>query len=120
VTAPIGTLGFIAAPVTVTVGTGKSVEVISSAALGSTAGSGAGNLNLYIGYQLVSGGPVFHVGAGEFGLTIQKNQRADFTLSAVITGLAAGQYKVGLVGQTADSNTNWNFNDYSYTTALVN
>jgi hypothetical protein len=103
--------------VTVTVSAGQSIQVTSSAALGSTAGTGANNLNLYIAYQSSGGGAINLVGAGQLGLSVSKNDRADFTLSAVISGLAAGSYKVGLAGSS--SSANWNSNDSSYTSALV-
>jgi hypothetical protein len=39
-------------------------------------------------------------------------------LSATSTGLAPGTYKFGLCGMSSDY-SNWNFNEFSYTTALV-
>ena len=37
-------------------------------------------------------------------------------LSANVSGLAAGDYTVGLCGT---GSTNWNYNEWGYTTALV-
>jgi hypothetical protein len=114
---PSDTLGFIAQPVTVTVGAGQSVEVTSSASMGTFSSLGAKNLSLFIGYQPAGGGDITSVGSGMIGLTIPEGQRLDYTLSALISGLAPGQYKVGLAGRTDD--TYWNLAGESYTTALV-
>jgi hypothetical protein len=114
--------GFIAEPVTVDVGAGQSVLVISSAALGSTSPGGADRLSLFIGYQPVAGGVITPVGYGESGLTSPQEQygRGAFTLGTLISesdGLKAGQYKVGLAGSTTD--THWDWTGDSNTTALV-
>jgi hypothetical protein len=103
-------------PVSVTVATGQRVHVTSHAALGSTAAGGANALNLYICYRL-SGGLITTVGGGAFGMTAAQNQRHLYGLSAVITGLPAGTYDVGLCGSS--SSTNWNFNEWAYTSAMV-
>jgi hypothetical protein len=111
-------LGFLSATVTVTITAGQSIYVVSSASLGTTNTNGAHFLDLYVCYQAGSG-PIQTVGIGEFGLSVPNAMRTSFELSAVITGLPAGTYTVGLGGQTENGNTDWNSNDAGYTTALV-
>jgi hypothetical protein len=93
----------------------QKVLVTSSKALGST--TGAVDLDLWICYQ-EGAGPLNMVGSGVFDLQLAANTRQLFTLSAAVTGLAAGDYGFGLCGRTTDVD-NWNSNEYSYTTALV-
>jgi hypothetical protein len=114
-TAIPATLSFIGPSASVAITTGQRIHVTAHAALG--AGSiAAASLNLYI-CQRASGGPLTTVGGGVFGLTSPANQRQLYGLSAVVTGLAAGTYQVGLCGST--SNANWNNNDFAYVSALV-
>ena len=65
--------------------------------------------------QQRTGGLIATQGAGSYGYAVPQNMRMNFTLSANVTGLAAGTYQVGLCG----TGTNWNNNEYSYTTVLV-
>src|SRR5262249_34875496 len=117
-TAPGGTVAFISVTANVTItGTSQKVLVTSHAGLGSTVAGGATSLNLYICYQLPPS-PISTWGAGIFGLATPQNQRYTYGMSAVITGLAAGTYAVGLCGSSTNA-ANWNSNEYSYTTALV-
>lgn len=116
---PTGTRDFLAAPVTLTLQSGQKAMVVSSKALGSSSVGGAANLNLYICYKLTSGGPISTIGAGSYGLRVGQNDKAMFSLNAIVSGLPAGTYSVGLCGETTDLNTNWNFNEYSYTSAIV-
>ena len=51
-------------------------------------------------------------------LTAAQNQRQIFSIGAVITGLAAGTYNVGMCGSSSVP-ANWNSNEYSYTSAMV-
>ena len=53
-----------------------------------------------------------------FGNRVAQNTRITMGLSAIITGLAPGDYEVGLVGSSSDA-ANWNSCEYSYTTATV-
>jgi hypothetical protein len=117
---PAITNAFLATPVTVTItSTEQRVLVTSHKAFGSTAAGGANNLNLHIGYRLASSsGSPTTVGAGVLGNRVAANMRITMGLSAVVTGLAPGNYQVGLAGSSADA-ANWNFNEYSYTTAVV-
>ena len=117
-TAPTATIAFISPAAVVTIAAGQKIYVVGSAALGSTAAGGASQLNLYVGYQLSSGGTVTTANFGEFGLTAPQGQRLVFTQSWVITGLPAGTYNVGLVGSST-APTNWNNNEWSHVTALV-
>jgi hypothetical protein len=109
-------MAFIAGPVSVTIATGQKVYVSSDAALGALSTAGTG-LRLYICYG--QGGVLTPVGLGTFELTVPANQRLLYGHSAVITGLAAGRYLVGLCGYVNGTPANWNNNEYSYTSALI-
>lgn len=109
---PSGTLAFVAAPVSVTVGAGEAVVVSSSAALGST--GGAADLDLDVCYDTGNGIAV-GLGAGVSDLTATGLQL--FSLSAVLDGLPADTYDVGLCGSTTDND--WDRAGQSYTTAQV-
>ena len=76
-------------------------------------------MNLYIGYR-ASGSVAapFTVGGGIFGNKVAANTRVIMGMSAVIQGLAPGNYEVGLVGSSSDY-VNWNSNEWGYTTAVV-
>lgn len=117
---PATTNNFLSTTIAVAV-TGPSQKILVTAhkAFGSTSPAGANGLNLYIGYRLLSstGGPTA-VGAGIFGNQVAQNTRVTMGLSGVISGLAAGTYAVGLVGLSSDA-ANWNYNEYSYVTAVV-
>jgi hypothetical protein len=91
--------------------------VVSSAALGSTSIGGASALDLYICYKSTMG-TIQTWGSGIFDLTAAQNQRHLFTLSAVLSGLPADTYAVGLCGSSTSAVT-WNWNEYSYTSALI-
>jgi hypothetical protein len=116
-TTPIAdTQNFLGNAVSVTVsGTLDKIYVSANAALGAGA-TGANSLNLYIGHRLGAGGIVV-VGNGIFGLTCPPSQRLSYGLSAIITGLSAGTYSVGLVG--VSSNVNWTNNEFVYTSVMV-
>ena len=115
---PGTTMQFLTPPVTVTLVGGESVFVSASRAFGSIAPAGAQSLSLYIGRRLLPGTTIQVTGnAGMIGNRVTRNSRQPFALSAVITGLAAGTYEVGLAGGTA--NLNWNNNGNGYTSVLV-
>lgn len=117
---PTTTNQFLAQPVTVTVNsTNQRILVTSHKALGSVAVGGATGLNLYIGYRSAgSGSSPTTVGGGIFANRVTQNTQIPMGLSAMITGLAPGNYEVGLMGSSVDAG-NWNSNEYSYTTATV-
>jgi hypothetical protein len=116
---PSLTLGFIGATVSLSpTSTSQKIHVTSTKALGSTAAGGATNLDLYICYQNTVGGTITKVGSGLFTLQVAQNMRLPFTLSAVITNLAAGTYNVGLCGSSTNS-ANWNNNEWSYVSAFL-
>jgi hypothetical protein len=113
------TIGFIAVPVNVTTTAGQKIFAVSNAALGSTAAGGGTTLRIYMCTRsTVAGSPIVTFGPGIFDLTVPQNQRQLVDINAVITGLAAGTYSVGLCGSSATP-ANWNNNEYSYTSAMV-
>ncbi|WP_438028887.1 collagen-like protein [Sorangium sp. So ce233] len=84
----------------------------------------ADNLNLYMCYQRVRSGPsgpvledVRVAGLGMTGGRVPARTRVSFGLSAVITGLTAGTYNIGMCGQTFSAN--WISNDYGYLSLLL-
>ncbi|MBS2027165.1 MAG: collagen-like protein [Deltaproteobacteria bacterium] len=110
------TYRMLAASVSVTIAAGQNILVTSVANLGSTASGGATSLDIDICY--VSGTTLFTSGGGLFGERVAQNTRLPFSLTSVLSGLAAGTYSVGLCG-TTNGNANWNNNEYSYTTATI-
>ena len=116
--APSDTTGFLAAPLSLTITSAlQKVLVNSSKALGTNNFEGAQDLDVWICYQ-EGDGAVLTVGAGVYDLRAAANTRQLVSLSATLTGLASGSYKVGLCGKSTDGD-NWNSNEFSYTTALV-
>ena len=115
---PTETTSFLAAPLTLTINSAlQKVLVNSSKSLGTINIDGAQNLNVWICYQ-EGDGALALVGTGVFGLRAAANTRQLVSLSATLTGLAPGSYRVGLCGRSNDA-SNWNSNEFSYTTALV-
>jgi hypothetical protein len=115
---PNGTLQFIGATVQVPLAANQKALITSSKALGSTVAGGASNLNLFICTQL-GNGPMVSLGFGSFGMHVAQGERVEMTLSAITLAGQTGTYTMGLCGQTSDSNTNWNSNEYGYTTAIA-
>ncbi|HET9360437.1 MAG TPA: hypothetical protein VFO58_11845 [Vicinamibacterales bacterium] len=121
---PSVALAFLADPVEVAIGgPTQKVLVTSSKGLGTLAAlsgiwAGATDLDLWICFQ-ESAGALTKVGVGVLDLSAAMDTRQLYTLSATSTGLAAGTYKFGLCGSTGDPNGHWNWNEFSYTTALV-
>jgi hypothetical protein len=115
VVAPTTTLAFLAPTASVTIQAGDIIYVSSSIALGTTTTTGASNLTLTIAYS--SGGAPVSVGGGMAGISIGRNGRPIHALSALITGLAAGTYSVGMAGSSTA--TDWNSLGRGYTTVLV-
>lgn len=108
-------MAFVTTTATVTVQAGQKVLVNANKVFGTSVG--ADDLNLWIGYIKQGDPAITTVGQGAFGNTLTAGQRTTMGLSAILSGLPAGTYRVGLVAQT--SSPNWNANDFSYTTALV-
>lgn len=97
--------------------TSQKVYVVSTCALGALA-TAATSLNIYPGYKLTSSPTINTSGGGIFGLTCPANTRLTYTISAVITNLAPGNYQFGMVGSSSNA-VNWNNNEWSYTTVMV-
>ena len=115
---PTGTLQFLSTTAQVTITAGQKIFVTTDKALGSNMPGGAANLNIWICFQN-GANPIQSVGGGIFGLRVGQNDRSVFGLNTILIGLAPATYQVGLCGQTSDNNTNWNSNEYGYTSALV-
>ena len=115
--APDGTIRFLAPTVQVIIGTNQRVLVTSHRALGAGASPATG-LDIWICYQSTAPGSAIQaVGGGMLGLSSPANLRLPVGLSAVVSGIAAGTYNVGLCGRS--SSANWTNNEFGYTTALV-
>jgi hypothetical protein len=109
----------LAPPAVVTVAAGETVYVSGQKALGSTSAAGAGGLGLRICYRPVGSTAVPTIQfTGPDGLRVAQNQRIQMGLSSFISGLAAGNWQVGLCGYSSDF-ANWNNNEYGNNTALV-
>jgi hypothetical protein len=91
---------FLAPTVNVTITAGQSIFVTSQRALGGN-GFAAANLGLWICHRN-GGGPVVQSGFGSIGLRVPANTRVNFPMSAILTGLPAGTYAVGLCGSSSD------------------
>ncbi|MBX3125671.1 MAG: collagen-like protein [Polyangiaceae bacterium] len=115
---PSGTLQFLGPTVNVTLTATQRALVDSMKAFG-TSNASAGQLRLWMCYRLSSSaGTPTQVGGGTYNLQTTSGTRVPMGLSAVV-GPLTGTYTVGLCGLTADSNANWNSNEWGYTTALV-
>jgi hypothetical protein len=114
--APTSTLAFLSPTVTATVSTGQKVLLNVNCALGAGGAGAAQGLNIWPGYR-ISGGSVTASGGGIFGLTCPINTRQVVSINGLITGLSAGTYSFGMVGNT--TGLNWTNNEYCYVTAVV-
>jgi hypothetical protein len=116
---PSNTMQFLATPPLVTVGAGQQVHVTSHKVFGSVAAGGGTGLNLWICYRPEGAGttPV-HVGNGVLSIRVAQNTSLPMGLSAVLPNLQQGTYHVGLCGASSNA-ASWNWNEFSYTTALV-
>jgi hypothetical protein len=113
---PATTLAFIGPVANVAVAnTSTKVHVTSHRYLGALA-TAANSLNLYICYQPVAGA-LTSVGGGMLGAQVPANTRIPFGMSAVVTGVPAGTYNVGLCGSS--TNANWTNNEWGYTSVIV-
>ncbi|MDB4957104.1 MAG: hypothetical protein JWO36_4673 [Myxococcales bacterium] len=107
---------FITPTVSVTIAANQKIYASANAGLGSLATAGTA-LNIYMCYQL-SGGPVTTWSLGMFGLTSAANSRQVYGISAVMSGLGAGTYAVGMCGSSTSA-ANWNNNEWGYLSAMV-
>lgn len=95
---------------------GQKVFVTSTAAIGTTAETGAGSLDLDICF--VSAGVVYVSGFESlYSIRTSYNTRHPYSLSVILPNLAPGSYEVGMCARTSDPN--WNSNDFGYSSALV-
>ncbi len=116
---PSATTQFLAPPAVVTVGAGQAVQVTSNKAFGSTLSGGADSLDLFICHRPEgSTATPTTFGPGIFNNRVAEDTRVTMGISAVISGLPAGSHQVGMCGD-ADTNANWNNNEFGYTSALV-
>lgn len=117
---PTGALQFLSAAPAVTVAAGDTVLVTSTKAFGSTAVGGAVDLDLDIcAKSTAPGASIAASGMGQIlDLRVPQNTRLPMSLTAILSGLGAGTYQVGLCGSSSQG-ANWNSNEFSYTTALV-
>ena len=113
--APTYTNQFLAPVARVAVAAGQRIYVNSMRVLGST--TGGDSLSLWICYQ--DGGAVTKVGEAVASFRIVSGQRLPFAATAVISGLPAGTYAVGLCGTATNGYSHWNDNGSGSTTALV-
>lgn len=111
-------VAFIGPTVNVTITTGQKIYVSVDKALGSTAAGGANGLNIYPGFMLSGNTAPLAFGGGILGLQCAQNTRQIFSINGVITGLPAGTYSVGMVGNAAVF-ANWNNNEWGYVSAIV-
>lgn len=118
---PTASWSFLAPTAVVTLPSGGEAFIVSNMAFGSRATDGARDLNLAVCHQRASpSGPeaVRLIGTFAAGHRVAQDTRTTLTMSAVLSGEPAGDYKVGLCGYSNDF-ANWNWNDYGHTSALV-
>jgi hypothetical protein len=117
---PTATLQFLAPPTVVTVTSPTQiVNVVSNKAFGSSLAGGGTALTLYMCYRVsgsaVTPTPIGGAGAFSGNQALPQGTRVVMGLSANVSGLSAADYEVGLCG----TGTNWNSNEWGFTTALV-
>lgn len=118
-TTPSATTTFLTSTRTVTINEGENIFVSATKAFGSTLAGGASSLDLYIGYRVNgSGDSPTLVGGGMLNMRVPQNTRVPMAVNAVITGLPAGTYDVGMAGDD-DGDGNWNSNEFGYVSAIV-
>ncbi len=118
-TIPQSTTQFLSTILTITVDSGQRVYVSANQTFGTLSPSGAGNLDLYIGYRVAgSGAAPTLVGGGMLNIAVPQGMRMPFGISGVISGLPAGTYEVGMAGDD-DGDGNWNNNEWGYVSALI-
>lgn len=113
-------IDFISVTPQVTITAGQKIIVNAHKALGTTIAGGASELNLWVCYQGAPGSPVNTIGGGILGNRVPQNTRITFGINGIISGIAAGNYIVGMCGQTSATQApNWKSNEYSYVTAII-
>ena len=114
---PSNIIAFLVSPVTVTVqGHTDRVLVHSARAFGTAEWSGAQDLTIWVCSRL-EGGALETQSGGMVSLSVTGNARQVFSVGAMVTGLPAGDYQMGLCGMTTSAG--WNSNGLGYTTAVV-
>lgn len=117
--APAATNAFIGpTQANVTITAGQKVYVTVSKALGSTVAGGGVALDLYMGYQLSSATTPTVVGGGIFDNRCAQNTRQVYTMTYCFSGLAAGTYTFGMVGNSTTPSS-WNSNEFGYITTMI-
>jgi hypothetical protein len=100
---------------------GQKLHVTSHKAMGSSNVGGANGLGLVV-CSLPDGAPAGTApttyGGAMLGLTVPQNTRIVFGISAIVESLPAGTHKVGMCATVATP-TDWNLNEFGYTTVLV-
>lgn len=115
---PTATTGFLSTTLNVTITAGQKIHVTATQTFGSTALLGGGGLDIYIGYRLVGAPAISLAGGGMWDNRVPQNTRIPFTVSAVLTGLPAGTYEVGMAGDD-DGNGMWNNMEWGYVSVIV-
>jgi hypothetical protein len=91
---------FIGPTVDVTIQDGDQIYVDATATMGSFISLGAGGLTLSVNYS--TGGGALTPVVSYPGLSVGPGEKNIFPLNALITGLAAGTYTVGVSGASID------------------
>jgi len=118
---PTATLDFLAPTVDVTVsGVTQSVLVTSMRVFGTSFTTAADGLNLAICYQSTGSDPTIWEGSSSLvNLKLAPNTRATLGHTAILTGMTAGTWRVGLCGYVAAATNRWNNNGEGTTTAIA-
>lgn len=117
---PSATLAFLSPAVPITLAaSNQPVVVTAQVTLGTSSGSVADGLRLWICYQ-PSGGALNTPHGFDWISPVAAPGTANiYSMTDVITGLAAGTYNFGLCGQTSTLPNLWNKGDWAYTTVQV-
>jgi hypothetical protein len=116
----LGTIKFVAPTATVSVtSTSQKVLVTSTRIFGTTVTGGADGLYLAVCYANVADGMLWEGSTSLPNLRVPINTRVTLGHTAVLTGLSAGTYRVGLCGTVFAATNKWNANGEGATTAIV-
>lgn len=116
----LGSIKFIAPTATVDVtSTTQRVLVNSMRIFGSTQTTGADGLYLAVCYSNVADGMLWEGSSSLPNLRVPMNTRVTLGHTAILSGLPAGTYRVGLCGAVFASINKWNANGEGATTAIV-
>lgn len=118
---PTATLDFLAPTVDVAVsGVSQSVLVTSMRVFGTNYTIAADGLNLAICYQSTGSDPTIWEGSSSLvNLKVMPNTRVTLGHTAILTGLTAGTWRVGLCGYVSTLTNRWNNNGEGTTSAIV-